>query len=92
MMMLENEENLLLPKLLFLFFLIRDILNTPHNRISHKTFKGISKRENTLFTEAIPLNGTRLCGNNGRSIFSVRLSMGAHFFNALNLPLDGGRV
>ena len=92
MMMLENEENLLLPKLLFLFFLIRDILNKPHNRISQKTFKGIASVKSVFSLLLIPLNGTRLCGNNGRSIFSVRLSMWAHFFNALNLPLDGGRV
>ena len=92
MMMLENEENLLLPKLLFLFFLIRDILNKPHNRISHKTFKGIASVKSVFSLLLIPLNGTRLCGNNGRSIFFGASLYGAHFFNALNLPLDGGRV
>lgn len=83
MTMLENEENLLLPKLLFLFFLIRDILNKPHNRISQKTFKGIASVKSVFSLLLIPLNGTRLCGNNGRSIFSVRLSMWRTFLMLL---------
>ena len=80
MMMLENEENLLLPKLLFLFFLIRDILNKPHNLVP---FKGIASVKSVFSLLLIPLNGTRLCGNNGRSIFSVRLFMGRTFLMLL---------
>ena len=55
-------------------------------------FEGITLVKSVFSLLLVPLNGTRLCGNNGRSIFSVRLSGGAHFFNALKLPLDGGMV
>lgn len=90
MMMLENEENLLLPKLLFLFFLIRDILNKPHNRISHKTFKGFGKKCILSFTYT--LERYEIVWQQWEKHFFGASLYGAHFFNALNLPLDGGRV
>ena len=48
----------------------------------HKTFKGIASVKSVFSLLLIPLNGTRLCGNNGRCLFRCVSQMGRTFYFA----------
>lgn len=65
----------------FLFFVL-DLCYTVSATQSNiaNSFKGIHFGKKCILSLLIPLNGARLCGNNGRCIFSVRLLLEAHFF------------